>query len=494
MASLTTGIDLGSGKEFDRDRIVRSKDGRLVYSKQAISIDSSNEAIDVQILPPTNSAQVSSYWNNEALPTKAIFDITTASSACAIDIGASSLLLTLRFPHISSAGVEGNYRDGTVNNEQDTASWMAAFNVIQQIFLKISDKDSSVEEFTSSNPYQHCALVKLLTEYSYDALTERSDILFPPILESTLDSTRSLSTESAARRVRWFTNYTTQYEKSIPLGMLFNAFDVPSLLTNLKKLRLEIDFNKATTWQHGTTSGSGTGVYSGYSGIVVCDVQLRIVTSRMTPIQREINISLAAKHVNENFAFLYRNTCSQPYRGAPIILGQLSHLNTISFGLNALDAAASSTGIKLVHPNQFVPLNVIADGVTYGTAINQISVSYGNDVIPSNTLNLSLARYQVRGYDFYLQYCMTMNSKSTRPMISYEQFIKCYQLFTFPIYNTMGLKLTDQSNRLILNISAASSGTPSLTMIDRNCTIITQQARVSSMYPDGSYLMLELTQ
>jgi hypothetical protein len=118
---------------------------------------------------------------------------------------------------------------------------------------------------------------------------------------------------------------------------------------------------------------------------------------------------------------------------------------------------------------------------------------YGTNAIPQLPLDLTLAQYQVRAYQYYRMACQLMGNKSIAPCLTYQQFVNCYSLFCVPVYDSLGIKDTDQAQRLVLDVTATNGGIAAETMVGTRLDIMTHSLSACSVQADGSVLTLRET-
>lgn len=448
---MLTDVTANTPVPHDKYAVARD-DYRLLVPKTPIAFDVSNTDRFTNIYPPQSQTAVGT---NGLINTngdgKTTFMLDVASTEYALDPMKSYLMIEMRFPKYDAAlTTESNYA------ATDSAPYDAAFRMIKQIQISTASAGNNLEEYTGSHDFGRLCQIKHLLELDRTTAEGMDDMFFTPCIESVLDTTVALSPESTARTAKWFTDRTVRYERHIPLSMIFASMDRPVLLTNMKMLKITIDWRKMNEYQFGTTTNSGVDAYSGYTciGITACNASL--TRSKMSMLQGTKN-TLMAKESPEIYGYLLPQLFPQAFNGTPMTLGVKANVNLITISVPPTPGAADfvqTAGPRLVNPSQLVPTMTTVGAYSWGTNFANVNVQYGACTFPIKPIDLSQAQQAARMYALYREASGFDGSKFGQPMISFTAFRNCYQLLCFPIYDTKGFKCTDTPQNVTMQIYA----------------------------------------
>lgn len=520
----------GAGAMFDaQSTIARVRDSRLYFSRAAINSDGSNSANQIELFTPVTSGANMGIWNADD-STIIRFEVSLSTPDCAYDLRNSAIVLRMRFRKYV-AGVAtaldhvAHVAGGPYTGQ--SFSYDAALRAIDTITISSnSNSSSSLEEFPSVSTNGSSITARLMSMFDHETANS-SELFFHPTGESAIDNSVSLSAESYERAANYAASPTREFTKVIPLGVIFGSLDFPSTFINLRKIFINISLKNRADLGFGTADDVTLAIGTGGKPIVadpamaeVTDIKLMVLSQRLTATQSAANAQLWASGSPENVGYLSRKSQSYQFANQTIMLGDVSGLNTLAFGIRAIDIAgipfavgAETAYCMPVNPSQWLPktnpltwtlpigylglANAAPVDVTVNpcSQISSFSISVGSRQIPFKSVDMSLRGNEAVPYALYRQACFGGITRNLTPMVTLKQFETCYQLFFISVYGTLTMKAGDVPERTYLSIladnSAVVDGGAASSMSGKNILVVRQSFAASSILPTGEIMVLQ---
>ena len=409
-----------------------TNDIRFDLLKQPVHVDKdTEESINTLIYPQTGKS--GTYYNSTG-SRQTTFDITADGNALE-DLANYRLCIRMR-------AIELQVADGVTERAMTTGSGMpwCFSSLISAISARVNDNSELIDNYQDSALYPEMTMIRMLKKYDSNALENHDEAMFTPCIESGLDLTGALSTETQARTTRWLLPAgTTGYvQKNIPFHDLLPCFDTPGLSSNVRKLHLEI------TWRPTDEIPfyADTALTTYTPRIYIDNVYIWKDAQKMTVGQNIDTVRERLEGKQERIAFPHYTMANESYtQNAQIKVTSQSNTQAITAGFKA--SVVDSTNNR--NYMQFVP-----NGTT------SVSMEYGNLVIPRQIITTSQSAMDL--YTFYKKAIRKQHNVNFTPALPFRAFA-WYYLIWLGTTESLFPKLERQAKDVRININGATSGT-----------------------------------
>jgi hypothetical protein len=430
-----------------------TNDVRFDLLKQPIKVDrDTEESINTVIYP--QSGKTGTYYNSSS-GSQTIFDFTADSNALE-DLSSYRLCVRMRAIELLTA-------DGVTERAMTTDSsvpWCFSA-LIDRISVRANDNATLLEDYTTTGLYKDAAMARMLKKYDSTTLESHDEAMFTPCIESGLDLTGALSTESAARSTRWLipASTTGYVQKNIPFHDLLSCFDNPGFSSNVRKLHMEIYWRLPTE----IPFYADTALTTHTPRIYIDSVYLWKDAQKMTPTQNVSTIRERLAGEVEKMAYPYYNASNQTYtQNAQIKI--TSQVNSQSILAAFRASVVDSTNNR--NYMQFVP-----NGTT------SVSMEYGNLVIPRQIISTNQSAMDL--YTFYKKAIRKQNNVNFAPAIPFRAFAWYYLMWLGTTESIMP-KLERQAKDVKININGAATA---------SCLVVVENLWAPQISADGSVVV-----
>ena len=405
-------------------------DLRYDLLKVPVHVDKdTEESINTTIYP--QSGKSGTYYNSAA-GNQTVFDITADGNALE-DLANYRLAVRMRaIELLTSDGVT----ERTITTDSGIPWCFSA--LIDRITIKANDNSTLLEDHTSTGLYKDSCLFRMLKKYDSATLENHDEAMFTPCIESGLDLTGALSTESAARTTRWLIPAgTTGYvQKNIPFHDLLSCCDNPGFSANTRKLHIEITWRLPNEIPFYANTALTTHTPRIYIDTVYIwkDAQKMSVSQNITTLRERL-----AGEV-EKMAYCYYNASNQTYtQNAQIKVTSQMNSQSIASAFRATTVDGTNNRNYM----QYVPNGTTA-----------VSVEYGNVVIPRQIVTVSSSSIDL--YTFYKKAIRKQNNVNFAPAVPFRAF-NWYYIMWFGTTESTFPKLERQAKDVKINIQGAAT-------------------------------------
>jgi hypothetical protein len=355
--------------------------------------------------------------------------------------------------------------------------------------LKVNNGLIPVESYINDGQFGHITTLRILRQYSAQALETADDSFFTPCIESKLDADAAggaasqLSDETQARSRRWCipptatqsdsgadANYVT-CTKIIPFSLLFETCSVPGIWTNCSRFRFEFTLQAPGDIPLTVTHSAGVAPY-----VFITGLELLYDSTNMTATQFVETSTEKATGTVENIGYLYNEIFTATY--TPNTQLVLSNQKNIQFYAMAFSAAGQTINARACrNPYQY-----------YNAGITSLTSSYGNDTplkIPINLTAHSATASRSYGnsmlYSLYRKCSGRESTKQLTPAVSFERMSQ-YHIYWIPVfYQCSGAHITNDPRDIRINANGGNAVPVILCTTKLEVTQITSSGDVSSM-------------
>lgn len=311
------------------------------------------------------------------------------------------------------------------------------FHVVSSISLKVNDSAQAVETYDQSQNYGKLSVIRALQKYDHATLEQMSETLFTPVFDIDPNYSWAYWKDGAAPQELGFPKRSTiiqRYKdciepeayqdpqegvhqtaatqqrvlairplpqpntavanhwpdsrvsrKIVPLGMLLEFCSADAISNNIRKLDIEMSFNKADepflVWNIPIMTAAAPVTYTHYKNYAVLkDVKLIVSDVRLSASQNVDYVNDKIENLNEKFAFLYAMAGEQQFNPGT----QLPYMNVSNLSHAVVGPVKEYMEACTRNPDHFSDFAFNDAAARIG--ITSYIFRYGIDQFPTKTL------------------------------------------------------------------------------------------------------------
>lgn len=370
----------------------------------------------------------------------------------------------LRFEYIAT-DISGAPAMAVVDSNYCSISWNPIAACVDSCSFSLNAANVEIERY--SNDFGHGNMIKLLTQYSREAIESSHDRFFTPCMESTRDLSTALSAESSARSLRWFSYPTVpatvnRGAKNIMLGDMFDSLRVDAAWY-VKRARITVQFKDASKILFRSYQSTAA------ERFYIVGLELHIIYDLLTSsmIKEEMG-RLERNEVMMRQLYLSYETDSDTHSSDKTY--RTNGITNMIAGVLLFPAGRSLDnlyeGVCYANPYQYT----YGLSAAHGDGVSSYQHQYNGIYSPRNSLAIS-APYRMRNTALYEQYrllAQMVDEPQVAPCVSFLEHMaqysptydrNCYVMFASPFFDlTTNPTLTPRVSDHIIKTSGGGSG------------------------------------